>query len=222
MTITDSMELYRNACGEAAAYGKTAAGSAESYVLYGSNSPYEDRRAAYLEPYYIRIIEAMFYEIMTGGSSPLLSRLCSSNGIRADLKNVQIDFEDVIVGTRGSYDLKPLLDGLNAAFSGDLSKCSALYFGSYSKDVFHGKKFSRNFNYIVWAAKALKDLDSNVAAVRAGGPAAAEEAKTIAITERQPAQEAERQSVPEPVPAEEMKSAAAAEAQTAAKAEGQP
>ncbi|MBE6001372.1 MAG: hypothetical protein E7239_08310 [Sarcina sp.] len=166
MTITNSLELYNNACREAGTYGNPGTGMADTYVLYGSNSSYVDRRAAYLEPYYIRIIEAMFFELVTGGSSSLLSLLCSRNGIQMDLENVRIDYKQMKEGQAGSYDIKPLLDGLNTAFSGDLSRCSTLYFGNHSKYVFQGMVFAKDFDHVAWIRKALEELDRQMGRVR--------------------------------------------------------
>lgn len=162
MTITNSLELYNSACREAGIYGEPGTGLADTYVLYGTNSSYVDRRAAYLEPYYIRIIEAMFFELVTGGRSPLLSLLCSRNGIEIKLENVKIDFLVTQQGMADAYDLKPLLDGLNVAFSGDLSRCSTLYFGTYSKYVFQGVVFDRSFDHVAWIKKALTELDQHI------------------------------------------------------------
>ena len=166
MTITSSLELYNNACREAENFGKPGTGMADNYMLYGTNSSHVDRRAAYLEPYYIRIIEAMFFELVTGGRSPLLSLLCSRNGICPDLENIRIDYTAINQGTAGAFDLKPLLDGLNTAFSGNLSRCSTLYFGTYSKYVFQGMVFDKAFDQAAWISKELEKLDRQMGKIR--------------------------------------------------------
>lgn len=162
MTITGSLDLYKNACSEAREFGKTEFEGTYVYTLQGSNSPVVNRKKAYLEPYYIRIIQAMFFELVTQGNSPLLSHLCSQNGIGAEMHYLKIEAKPMKTGTGGCFDIKPLLDGLNIAFTGKLDRCSDLYFSHYCRDTFQNLVFSKTFDYKKWICNALNDLDRNM------------------------------------------------------------
>lgn len=162
MVITDSLQLYERACQEAKRYSQVPS----NYNVGGNNyynAGYCNMNVDF-ESYYIEIIGAMFYELITKKCSSLLSHLCVLNGIHVNLANIQIDDRQNTSIPHGAFDIKPILDGLNAAFSKDLGSCSSLY-NTNKDNVFQGRVFNKEFDYIDWVNNALQELDRNMARI---------------------------------------------------------
>jgi hypothetical protein len=95
-----------------------------------------------LDSCYVTIIAIMFYELMRNRKSELLSLLCSSHNIDIKATNFHI-IPCKNYKLKNAYDLLPIIDGLNTAFSKDLALCGDLYSLKYEGRVFTGDKIGR-------------------------------------------------------------------------------
>ena len=153
MVFTDSTKLYEVAC----KYGKH-----RDQWGYQHGTTYSRSSSAPidLEAYYVQIIGAMFFELITKKNSSLLSMLCAVNEINVDVVNFNTKFQRC--NFKGTYDLLPLLVGLNAAFTRGLDECSYLYTSKYGKDIFQGKVFSKDCDNVPAVTDELRTLDDNI------------------------------------------------------------
>lgn len=164
MVITDSTKIYEKAC----YYGRQLSQAQQGYSQNQSNGySYVDgysgsnyNQSVDLETYYVQIIGTMFYELITKKTSDLLSLLCSVNDIRIETVNYKIKYQSY--NFKRTYDLMPIIDGLNTAFSKSLEECSYLFITKYKKDIFQGKAFNQGFDYVNWITDALRTLDDNI------------------------------------------------------------
>ena len=163
MVLTDSIKLYEVAC----KYGKQQNQSGHlpgqhngyGYNNYGATYSRSNSSHIDLETYYIQIIGTMFFELITKKNSGLLSLLCAVNEINVDVANFNTKFQRY--NFKSTYDLFPLLVGLNAAFTKGLSECSYVY-SKYGKDIFQGKSFSQGYEYVTAVTDELQTLDDNI------------------------------------------------------------
>jgi molecular chaperone GrpE (heat shock protein) len=170
MVFTDSIKLYDSAV----RYGRKLqeqkgyqsqvqrSGYNNGYNHgYGNNYSSNNYSSVEFEPYYIQIIATMFYELITKKCSELLSLLCAVNNIKVDVTNFSIKYKRC--NFQSTYDLLPLLNGLNTAFVKNLDECSRLYSAkNYDKDIFQGKAFHQDFDYATFITDALRALDENI------------------------------------------------------------
>lgn len=159
MVIANSRRLYERACKEAENFSKN---QLRNNVQYNQYNKY-----AVLESYYVEIIEAMFYELVTKRCSDLLSELCSKNGVRIELNNFRINFLKVNGNKEGGYDILPFLEGLDAAFSKNINECPGLY-NKHQNDVFHNKRFIENYDHVKWIKEQLNQLDKKMGNLLSG------------------------------------------------------
>lgn len=155
MYMTDSKTMYDAAC-----YRRRQ--------ILNSRDPHMDHSGSMLqmdlEPYYIQIMNTMFYELVMKRSSVLLSELCSANKIQVDTKNYKI--ENVKCLTVGNYDLVPILYGINIAFTKSLEECKSVL-GAYIKPIFCKEPFRVKSEYDK-ITDGLKELDKNIGRLLAG------------------------------------------------------
>jgi len=149
--LADSIKIYEKACKQG---------------HYNT----EDNAVFNLERYYISLIRAMFYELVTDKSSDLLSILCSVNDIHVEVINFSIDCDILYsrdIFNLNSYNLLPIVEGLNAAFTKDLDRCSRLYL-KHRKDIFQGRVVENN-NFKLLITAELEKLDNNIGYIISSG-----------------------------------------------------
>jgi molecular chaperone GrpE (heat shock protein) len=158
MAVTDSLTLYNNACLKYSI-------CPQNYQDYHGQKQRTDHTSAdnqsvSLESYYVQIIAAMFHELMTRGSSSLLSKLCSINNIHFEAANFSIAYKRDGV-SKTVWDIIPILDGINAVFTKNLDECNCI-FSDHKDNVFQGKVFKEGFDYAAVISSKLKILDENI------------------------------------------------------------
>lgn len=156
MVITDSSRLYEKACQQCSRPAQEQRGYSSTYQNY--NQSYHQN--ADLEPYYVQIISAVFYELITKRSSSLLSFLCSLNNIKVNTVNFSVTHQRYTTN-KTVWDIIPILDGINTAFIKSLDECACL-FKKYRNDIFQSKVFTEGFNYVSAIQSGLKTLDENM------------------------------------------------------------
>ena len=140
---TNSIEIYERAC---------------QYRQNDYSVGYKPRDD--FENYYIWIINTVFYELITKKSSCLLSNLCKVNGIYVEMQNFSIAAPECEY--KSTYDLMPILDGINTAFTEGLGECLRLFSSKYIEGIFKGLSFLPNYDYVSWAISGLNALDNNI------------------------------------------------------------
>lgn len=151
MTAINSYDLYCQACQIGVQYF--------SHKYHGGRSVGYDMEST-LEEYYIRIINTLFYELITKKKSQLLSYLCSVNKVFPDVKNFRI--EEQRCAYRSTYDIIPILEGINISFTKDLNECRYLYKHSYKKCTFTSMEFSKESDFQQTIVIELRNLDKNI------------------------------------------------------------
>lgn len=149
MYIADSKTIYESACYRRQKILNSRNQRSDNYDYTLRNE---------LEPYYIQIINTMFYELITKRSSDLLSELCSCNKIETDVQNYRIN--NLRCPTVGNFDLIPILYGINIAFTKSLEECKNV-FNVYVKQIFCKATFSSKSENMK-IADGLKELDKNI------------------------------------------------------------
>lgn len=78
---------------------------------------------------YLQIVSTVFYELLTQKNSPLLSEMCSMNGITFAAQNFQLEKLSVsrLSYANNSFDMYCIVSGLNEAFSKNLDACAKVY-----------------------------------------------------------------------------------------------
>ena len=158
MVITDSLKLYEKACQYGRQYSSQRQGG---YNSNGYNTSYNQN--VDLEAYYVQIIGTMFYELITKRSSPLLVYLCSVNNVQVNVVNFSIPAPRHPF--KSTYDLIPILEGINTAFTKNLAECGYLFSSTHKNNVFKKKIFADGFDYISSITSSLKMLDDNIGRV---------------------------------------------------------
>lgn len=111
MVMTDSIKIYNQALhAQSGQNQQTYYQKAQCNNYNNSNSPSAD-----CEYYYVDLIKTMICELVTKRESDLLSALCSVNKIKVEVVNFTITYSQCTF--KSTYDLLPIIQGLNTAFS---------------------------------------------------------------------------------------------------------
>jgi molecular chaperone GrpE (heat shock protein) len=156
MVTTDSIELYEMAWRHAEQFSQGQQRYHQQGQQGGHSSSYNT--STDLELYYIRIVSAMFYELMTKRTSGLLSMLCSFKDFHIETVNFNVTYKN---HNRITYDLLPLMEGLNTAITKSLNECSLVY-SKYSTLIFQGKEFVKATDYVAALTAEIRTLDDNI------------------------------------------------------------
>lgn len=151
MVVTDSYELYCRACHIGGQYFSQK---------YPSGHRVGEEMADILEEYYIRIINLMFYELITMKNSKLLSYLCSVNQIFPNVINFEIIQHQCTY--KNTYDIISILAGINIVFVKDLNECRNLYRSNFKTCTFNDMVFFNEPETKRIIESNLRDLDKNI------------------------------------------------------------
>ena len=113
--------------------------------LQQTNIQYSNQYQENVKDAYLQIITAIFYELVTKKTSPLLSEMCLINKINFAGKNFRVEKITIrrLPPVETSGDMLYILHGLNTAFSENLDTCAHFY-ETYKDSVFIGAPLNEN------------------------------------------------------------------------------
>jgi molecular chaperone GrpE (heat shock protein) len=157
MVLTNSVQIYELAC-------QKAKESTQNLQFYNQQEQLQDAKTSQgalleLKRHYVELISTMMFELITKKHCDLLSILCTLNDIRVDVDNYEIF--SISSDFKSTYDILPILDGLNIAFESGLNQCVSSFLNAKGH-IFQRKAFAEEFDYISFLNNELRRLDGNL------------------------------------------------------------